>query len=164
MINHVYVEIGAMYPKTIIPGGTAVVFCANTVFVVTKSQEKDSTGELEGWNFNINIYKSRFVKEKSKLPITVMYDGGVQKYSGMLDLAIETKDVVKPSNGWYQLVNPETGELLGGKVRSKDTETESFLGVVLKRNSFKEAIKDKFKLSNGSISADWDMIEDVDKD
>jgi RecA/RadA recombinase len=165
MVNHVYMEIGAMFAKTIIPGGTAVTYSSNTVFVITKSQEKDGT-ELTGWNFNIGVHKSRFVKEKSRLPIRVMYEEGIKKYSGILDLALESGEVIKPSNGWFQLVDKETGELIGQKTRAKDTETEAFLGVVLKRASFQEWIKNKFKLGamQGLHDAEEELAEEALED
>lgn len=153
MINHVYQEMG-LFPKVIIPGGQAVTLSANTIFVITKSQEKAVDGGLDGWNFNIGIHKSRTVKEKSRLSVRVLYDGGILPYSGLLELAIESKDVIKPNNGWYQLVDPITGELIGNKVRAKDTETAAFLGTVIKRETFKTFIQDKFKLSNGTMLTD----------
>ena len=107
MINHVYVEIGAMYPKTIIPGGTAVTYSANTIFVITKAQDKNSSGELEGWQFTLNVHKSRFVREKAKFPFTVSYEKGIKPFSGLLDLAIDAGYVVKPSVGWYSRVDDE---------------------------------------------------------
>ena len=70
--------------------------------------------------------KSRYVKEKSSIPISVSWDGGVQKWSGLLDVALEGKYVAKPSNGWYCKVSKETGELLEPKVREKQTLEESF--------------------------------------
>lgn len=163
MVNHVYMEIG-LFPKAIIPGGTAVTYSSNTVFVIGKSQEKEGT-ELTGWNFNINIHKSRFVKEKSKLPIRVMYEEGIKKYSGILDLALESGEVIKPSNGWYQLVDIETGELIGAKTRAKDTETEEFLGVVLQRDSFKQWVKNKFKLGEmqGLQEAEEELADETEE-
>lgn len=161
MINHVYQSIGGMYPTTVIPGGTSVTYSANAIFVITKSQEKDGT-ELSGWNFNINIHKSRFVKEKSRLPFQVMYETGINKYSGLLDLALESGDIIKPSNGWYQLVDTETGEVIGGKIRANDTFSDAILGKVCKRESFKEFIRQKYKLTGSIISSEEDdFVDDI---
>lgn len=160
MINHVYQSIGGMYPTTVIPGGTSVTYSANQLFVITKSQEKDGT-ELTGWNFNLTVFKSRFVKEKSKLPFQVMYDTGINKYSGLLDLAIESGDIVKPKNGWYALVNKETGEL-STNMRAADTQTESVLGVVVKRPEFKQFIINKYKLT-GKLMSDDDITKAVNE-
>lgn len=159
MINHVYQSIGGMYPTTVIPGGTSVTYSSNSIFVITKAQEKGSDGELDGWNFTINSYKSRFVKEKSKFPFTVLYDGGIQPYSGLLDLAIESGHVVKPKNGWYALVDKKTGEV-GGNVRYKQTQTEEFLGSLLDNKEFKEFVKNKYKLTGNIQLSEDDIFED----
>jgi RecA/RadA recombinase len=146
LVNHVYSEIGAMYPKTIIPGGTSVTYSSNAVFVVTKSQEKGSDGDLDGWKFTIGIHKSRYVKEKERLPFTVLYDGGIQKYSGILDIAMEGNFVQKPKSGWYSLVDQETGELGTKNFRAKDFETDVIAGELLKSKKFQEYVKSRFKL------------------
>lgn len=146
MVNHVYSEIG-MFPKTVIPGGTAVTYSANTIFVITKSQEKNSDGDLDGWKFTINIHKSRYVKEKEKLPFRVLYDGGIQKYSGILDIALEGNFVQKPKVGWYSLVNMETGELGEKNFRAKDFDTDEIAGKLLGDTKFQTYIKDRYKLS-----------------
>jgi RecA/RadA recombinase len=151
VIQHVYQELG-LFPKTIMSGGQGGMLASDNVWIVGKSQEKDGT-ELVGYNFTITIEKSRYVKEKSKIPIRVTFDGGISKYSGILDLALEAGEVVKPTNGWYSLVNKETGEI-GGKVRAKDTEREDFLGEVLKRESFRLWVKDRYKLAQGKMIAD----------
>lgn len=147
-IQHVYKEMG-LYPKTIMSGGSGGLLSSDTVWIVGKSQEKEGT-ELVGYNFTINVEKSRYVKEKTKIPITVTFDGGISKYTGILDLAIEGGEV-KSSAGWYQLIDKETGELLDVKKRFKDTQTDEFLGVVIKRESFRQWVKDKYKLSQAKI-------------
>jgi len=53
----------ALYPKTIMSGGTGPMYSANTVFFIGKQQEKDGT-EVVGYNFIINVEKSRYVREK----------------------------------------------------------------------------------------------------
>lgn len=147
-ICHTYSTM-ELYSKQIISGGTGLLYSANQAFIMGKSQEKDGT-ELAGWNFTLNVEKSRYVREKSKLPLQVMYVGGIQKYSGILDLALESGEVIKPSHGWFSLVNKETGEISAEKVRMKDTQTDDFLGVVLQKDSFKQWVKNRFKL--GSIA------------
>lgn len=160
IINHIY-ETMELYSKPIVSGGTAVTYVANQIFIITKAQDKNSAGELEGFKFTINIEKSRFVREKSKLSFVVSYSTGINKWSSILDLAIESGDVLKPSNGWYQLVDKETGEV-GNKVRAKDTENDEFLGVVLKRKSFNEFVEKKFKLSN-IVEDEIIDLEEVDE-
>lgn len=158
MINHVYQSIGGMFPTTVIPGGTSVTYSANQIFVITKAQEKSSDGDLEGWKFTINIFKSRFVKEKAKLPFTVLYEKGIQLTSGLLDIALESGHIIKPSMGWYSRVNTETGEIEPKKFRAKDTDNLEFWVDILKSKSFNEFVQNKYQIANGSILSD-DALE-----
>jgi hypothetical protein len=145
-----------MYSRVVIPGGTAVTYAANSIFVISKAQEKDGT-ELVGYNFTINIEKSRYVREKSKLPIQVTYENGISKWSGLLDIALETGHVIKPSNGWYQKVNTETGEIAEQKFRLKDTQSGNFWNEVLSNETFKQAIRDRYQL--GAVPMTDDSLD-----
>lgn len=143
-INHTYQTL-EIYSKAQISGGTGILYSANDAWIISRSQEKDGT-ELAGYTFTINIEKSRRVKEKSKIPLTVMFDGGITRYSGLLDLALEAGIVIKPSMGWFQKVDPATGEVLDGKYRAKDTDTAEFWEPLLKSKEFNDAIRQKFLL------------------
>lgn len=133
--------------KQIISGGTGLMYSANQAFIIGKSQEKDGT-ELAGWNFTLNVEKSRWVKEKSKLPLQVLYDSGIQKYSGILDLALESGHAIKPKNGWYALVDMETGVISEKNFRIKDTNSEDFLGKVVAQESFKKFIRERYRIGS----------------
>lgn len=147
VINHTY-QTMEMYSKAVISGGTGVMYSCNQAFIIGRSQEKEGS-DLVGYNFTINIEKSRSVIEKSKIPLNVTFEGGINRYSGILELALEGNFVAKPSMGWYQLVDTSTGELVGSKIRARDTETEEFLGSVLKNPKFKEFVKRKYKIGVG---------------
>jgi RecA/RadA recombinase len=157
VVNHTYKEIG-MFPKDIVSGGTGIVYSADTIWIIGRQQEKTGT-EISGYNFIINIEKSRFVKEKSKIPITVSFEGGIQKYSGLMDIALEGSFVVKPSNGWYAKVDQETGEILE-KQRFSDTQTRLFWEDILNSEKFQEYIRKKYEISHGSIMEQLDMVEE----
>ena len=160
VVNHTYMEIG-MFPKAIVGGGTGSYYSADNIFIIGRQQEKEGA-EVIGYNFIINVEKSRYVKEKSKIPVSVSYDGGISTWSGLLDLAIESKHVVKPSNGWYSQVNVETGEVEDKKYREKDTDTKEFWMPILKQKSFREFIENKYTVSSGSImESDIDQTFDV---
>lgn len=160
-INHTY-QTMELYAKSVMSGGTGGMYSANQVFIIGKAQEKDGT-ELSGYNFTINIEKSRFVKEKSKFPFTVLFEGGIQKYSGILEIALEGGFVNKPSNGWYALVDQETGEI-GEKKRFSDTQTPEFMVPLLKNPKFNEYVKKKYEIGYGSIMADDVEVSDADEE
>ena len=156
VVNHTYKEIG-MFPKDIVGGGTGSYYSADNIFIIGRQQEKEGT-EVVGYNFIINVEKSRYVKEKSKIPVTVSFDGGISKWSGLLDLALESKHVVKPTNGWYSKVDITTGEVEEKKYRIKDTDTKEFWIPILKDKTFQQFIEDKYRVASGNI-----MSNDIDE-
>jgi RecA/RadA recombinase len=145
VVNHTYKEIG-LYPKDIVGGGTGSYYSADNIFILGRQQEKDGT-EVTGYNFIINVEKSRYVKEKSKIPVSVSFDGGISKWSGLLDIALESGHVVKPSNGWYSKVD-EDGVVEDKKYRLKETETKEFWMPILTNKSFYDYVKNKYSVGN----------------
>lgn len=152
VVNHTYKEIG-MFPKDIVGGGTGSYYSADNIFILGRQQEKEGT-EITGYNFIINVEKSRYVREKSKIPVSVSFDGGISKWSGLLDIALESKHVVKPSNGWYSKVNSETGEVGEKKYREKDTDTSEFWESILNDKTFHEFVTKKYGVATGNIMQD----------
>jgi RecA/RadA recombinase len=161
VVNHTYKEIG-MFPKDIVGGGTGSYYSADNIYILGRQQEKDGT-EIVGYNFIINVEKSRYVKEKSKIPISVSFDGGIQKYSGLVDIAIEGKFVSKPSPGWYAKIDQKTGEI-GDKVRFDATQTDEFWQPLLKNESFKEFVNGKYGIAYGNIMGETAILEEETDD
>ncbi|ADI96311.1 UvsX RecA-like recombination protein [Acinetobacter phage Ac42] len=146
-INHT-IETIEMFSKTVMTGGTGPMYAADTVFYIGKRQIKDGT-ELEGFQFVLNAEKSRYVKEKSKFFIDVTFEGGIDPYSGLLDMALELGMVVKPKNGWYARELTIDGEKRRETKswRAKDTKCTEFWGPLFKSQEFRDAIEKRYKLS-----------------
>lgn len=153
-IAHIYMTQD-LFPKAVVSGGTGILLSSDNVWLVGRSQEKDADG-LAGYNFTINIEKSRYVREKSKIPITVKFEGGISKYSGLLDIAMAANVVVKPSNGWYSRVDAD-GVIEAKKWRAKDTDSTEFWDSVLVNANFKSYIEANYRVSNGSLMSDEDI-------
>jgi RecA/RadA recombinase len=149
VVNHTYMEIG-LFPKAIVGGGTGAMYSADNVYILGRQQEKEGT-EIVGYNFIINVEKSRYVKEKSKIPVNVTFDGGLSKWSGLLDVALESGHVIKPSNGWYSKVDLETGVVEDKKYRIKDTDSKDFWLPILTSKSFYDFIKNKYSIGQGEV-------------
>jgi RecA/RadA recombinase len=150
VVNHVYMT-QEMYSKAVVSGGTGIYYSADNIWIIGRQQDKDDK-ELLGYHFVINIEKSRYVKEKSKIPITVGFDSGINKWSGLLDLALEGKYIVKPKQGWYARVDQETGEISGKNYRAADiVDNGDFWKTILSETNFAEWIKNKYALSSGEI-------------
>jgi len=148
VVNHTYMEIG-MFPKAIVGGGTGSYYSADNIFVIGRQQEKEGT-EVVGYNFIINVEKSRYVREKSKIPVTVRHDGGISKWSGLLDIAIDSGHVIKPSNGWYSKVDAD-GVIEDKKYRIKETDTSDFWLPILKQKSFQDYVQNTYQIATGNI-------------
>ena len=160
VVNHTYKEIG-LYPKDIVGGGTGSYYSADNIFILGRQQEKEGT-EVVGYNFIINVEKSRYVKEKSKIPVTVSFGGGISKWSGLLDIALESGHVIKPNNGWYSRVNKDTGEIEQKKWRIKDTDSKDFWMQIVTSKSFGEYVQNKYAIAHGDIIRDEEILEQMD--
>lgn len=162
-INHT-IETMEMFSKTVMTGGTGVMYSADSVFIIGRRQIKEKGEELQGYSFVLNSEKSRTVKEKSKFFIDVTFDGGISPFSGLLDMAMELGFVVKPKNGWYSrsFLNKETGEMCQEEKnwRAKDTNSSTFWAPVFKHEPFRDAIKRRYKL--GEIVSDKAVEAEVE--
>ena len=150
-VNHTYKEIG-LFPKDIVGGGTGIYYSADNIWILGRQQDKVGT-EIKGYHFVINVEKSRYVKEKSKIPISVSWEGGVQQFSGLLDVALAGGYVVKPSNGWYSVAGDEK------KVRQADTLKKEFWTPIFEGTDFAEFIKSQYSIG---LAQKVDMDEIVD--
>ena len=157
-VNHTYMEIG-LFPKAIVGGGTGIYYSADNIWILGRQQDKKGT-EIQGYHFVINVEKSRYVKEKSKIPITVSWDGGVRNYSGLLDVALAGSYITKPSNGWYARVDQTTGEY-GPKVRHDQTLEKEFWDPIFAETDFKEFIKKQYTIGHKEQVSMDEIVEEA---
>ena len=157
VVNHIYMEMG-LYPKAVVGGGTGSYYSADNIYIIGRQQEKDNT-EISGYNFIINVEKSRFVKEKSRIPISVSFKGGISPWSGLIEVALEAGAVIKPKNGWYQKVDLETGEVVEKNYRLADTDNKDFWLPILKSKKFRQFIEDKYMIAAGTIVSDEELAD-----
>lgn len=162
VVNHTYQEIG-LFPKQIVSGGTGIYYSADNIYIIGRQQEKEGT-EVVGYNFIVNVEKSRFVKEKSKIPVEVTYEGGISTWSGLLDVALEGKFVIKPSNGWYSKIDTKTGEIEDKKYRIKDTYTKDFWMPILQSKAFREYIESRYKTASIDMVANEMTGQELDEE
>ena len=145
-VAHIYMT-QEMFSKPVVSGGTGPYYSADNIFIVGRQQEKEGT-ELVGYSFIMNVEKSRYVREKAKIPVTVTYEGGISKYSGLLEMALESGHVIKPNQGWYSKVNVETGEVDAKRYRIKDTDTAAFWEPILATESFKKWVTSNYQFGS----------------
>lgn len=154
VVNHTYKEM-SLYPKDIVSGGTGSYYSADAIWIIGRQQEKDGK-ETTGYNFVINIEKSRHVREKSKIPITVTHEGGIMRWSGLFDVAKDGGYIKNPKVGWWEAINPETGEVLTEKLyREKELENNGeFWKMMIDKTNFAEYIQKEYMMSAKSLLSD----------
>jgi len=167
VVNHTYKEI-ALYPKDIVSGGTGAYYSSDAIWIIGRQQEKDGN-EVSGYHFVINIEKSRYVREKSKIPITVTFEGGISRWSGLMDVAEEGGYLRKPKVGWYEAVDPKTGEVLSEKLlRAKEiVDNPAFWTMMFTKTDFATHIKDRYTMATKTHFAESapivsDLEEELD--
>ena len=147
VINHTY-QTQETYSKTVVSGGTGIEYSSNTIFTIGKRQVKDGD-ELVGWEFVLNANKSRYIKEKSAIPITVTYSGGIDKWSGLLDVALATGHVTKPKVGWFTRPNVDGPE--GKNWRKAGTNCAEFWDPLLSDKKFCSDVEALFVLTSSQM-------------
>ncbi len=152
VVNHTY-KTQETYSKDVVSGGTGPYYSADNVFIIGRQQvkQKQDDKEIIGWQFIIKVDKSRFVREKSRIPITVRFEGGVSKYSGLLDMAVLAGVVVKPKDGFYSRVDSTTCAVEKEQFRARATDTDEFWNPILNDHKFSEWVKDRYKLSSNNL-------------
>lgn len=163
-INHTYKTL-EMYSKEVVGGGTGSYYSADNIWIVGRRQVKDDK-ELTGYDFIINVEKSRYVREGSKIPITVKFGGGIEKYSGLFDIGVEMGFVTKDRNPedkrkfQYFLHDPETGEEIGRHDTEIECRNSPKWEDVLKSKKFCNEVEMSYKIGGRDVElfADEEIV------
>lgn len=108
-IAHTY-KTQDFFPKDIVGGGTGSVYTSNSTFILSKSKEtENSNSNIVGFNFNLKVYKSRFVKEGKVFTLNSNFIDGIDPYSGLFEWCLENGYIVSPSRGFYSK-HPKYGD------------------------------------------------------
>lgn len=146
VVNHVYKEIG-MFPKDIVGGGTGMYLSSDNIWIIGRRQDKEGN-EIVGYDFVINIEKSRHVREKSKIPISVSHKNGISRWSGLFDIALEGGFIKEAKKGWYT-IDGETSFR-----RSEGENNSAYWKTMMTNQDFIEYIKNTYQVSHGKIMQD----------
>jgi RecA/RadA recombinase len=95
--NHVYAVIGSYVPMKDMGGGSGAKYAADTIVFLSKKNEKIDD-KVAGQIIHVKMVKSRLSREQTKIDTRILYDGGLDRYYGLLDLAEEAGLVKKVAN------------------------------------------------------------------
>ena len=86
--NHTYDVIGSMFPQKEMGGGSGLKYAASSIIYLSKKKEKDGT-EIIGNIIHCKNHKSRLTVENKMVDVRLTYDKGLDRYYGLLDLALK---------------------------------------------------------------------------
>ena len=86
--NHTYDVVGSMFPTKEMGGGSGLKYAASSIVYLSKKKEKDGT-EVIGNIVHCKNHKSRLTIENKMVDVRLTYNKGLDKYYGLLDLALK---------------------------------------------------------------------------
>ena len=162
VINHVYDENG-LFPKTIMGGGTGPYLSADEIFFITRSQNKASDKKtVLGYTFTLVAEKSRYIKEKSKIPLDVSWENGVNPFSALLELGLEQGAISETAkgSGKFNLID-ENGEIINDKPLTRKTLKKDEYIWLLKQKDFCEYVKEKYQIP-ATDESERELVEELE--
>jgi len=153
--NHIYEDPAAMFPTLVkaMPGGTAAVYLPSVTIQLARKpvkEDKNTDGKLavgqksySGVILRALTVKNRFIKQYLQGEMYLSFDKGLNKYYGLLDLAVGLGAVTQ-TGATYQLPD---GKKLGYYSKWKD-DTELWDNTIIP--VIEEKIKQEWAYSNKS--------------
>jgi len=136
MTNHTYDVIGSMFPQKEMGGGSGLKYAASNIVYLSKRKVKDGT-EVVGNIIHCKNYKSRLTKENAIIDVLLTYTKGLDKYYGLLDIAVDEGIFKKVST---RIETPDGKKVFGKTII--DNPEEYFTKEILEK--IDEATKRKF--------------------
>ena len=144
--NHTYDVIGSMFPQKEMGGGSGLKYAASSIIFLSRRKEKDGT-EVIGQIIHCKNAKSRLTVENRVVDVRLTYDTGLDRYYGLLDLALAS-GIFKKSSTRVELPN---GKTVFGKTINNNPE-EYFTEDVMEK--LEEVVKEYFKYGNKTRTDD----------
>jgi RecA/RadA recombinase len=103
--NHVYDNIGSFIGGHVQSGGKGSKYAASVIIGLTKAKHKDGE-KHDGSVISATTVKSRLTREGMKVKTLIRFDGGLDRYYGLIDLA-EKAGIFKKVSTRYLLPDRE---------------------------------------------------------
>ena len=85
--NHTYDVIGSMFPQKEMGGGSGLKYAASSIIYLSRKKEKEGT-QVIGNIIHCKNAKSRLTVENRVVDVRLTYDKGLDRYYGLLDMAL----------------------------------------------------------------------------
>ena len=144
--NHTYDVVGSMFPTKEMGGGSGLKYAASSIVYLSKKKEKDGT-EVVGNIIHCKNHKSRLTVENKMVDVRLMYERGLDRYYGLLELALKY-GIFKAVSTRIELPD---GTKTFGKTINNDPE-KFFTEEVMKQ--LDEVAQKEFKYGNQEVEND----------
>lgn len=94
--NHTYQGMG-MFATKEMSGGGGIKYAANNIIFLSKAKDKDKDGNVIGAKIRCKVVKSRITREQIEGTILLNHQKGLDKFYGLVDLALEANIFQKVS-------------------------------------------------------------------
>lgn len=160
VVNHVY-KTQEMFSKDVVSGGQKLELSSQTIIILSRSKEKNNDNEVTGYTFNMKIMKSRTAKEETRVPITVSWNGGIHRWSGMTDIA-SALDVIEETkisrSKAFKFVKNDGTELI---VKASELDTHDvFWQSVLKESNLRQLIENTYTVGGSGAKVEQLMADE----
>jgi hypothetical protein len=149
--NHTYDVVGSMFPTKEMGGGSGLKYAASTIVYLSKKKEKEGT-EVVGNIIHCKNAKSRLTIENKQVDVRLMYERGLDRYYGLLELA-EKYGIFKKVSTRYEL--PDGTKIFGKSINNEPEKyfTEEIMQLLDK------AASQEFKYGNLKIVEEEEVEE-----
>ena len=139
VINHVYAGM-SQYAPDVVSGGTGLYLASEDIIAIGRSKVKAKDGSHAGYTFKLRLEKSRACREGAVLPLTVTFDEGIDKYTGLFEIAKATGDIYAPTKGWWSRKFSDGSEDKKWRISEIENNQEEFFEGLIEKTDFKKAI------------------------
>jgi RecA/RadA recombinase len=142
--NHTYKSQNTYVPEDVISGGNGFLFAASIVVSMNKNKlREDEAGKkvnsVLGIRSKLKCVKSRYAKPFEEIEVTIPYNTGMSRYSGLFDMC-EQKGVFVKDGNRYRYVSCEGTE---HKLFRKEMTSDFYDMVIREWDDTKETIRTK---------------------
>ena len=126
MLDNGVVTHNSYVPTKAMSGGSGLIYVSDSIAMLSKSKDRDKDKNIVGSIVTAKMFKSRLSRENSEVDVRISYSGGLDKYYGLLDMAVDA-GMVEHSGGKYTFPNQKP--VFGAKIQEAPEKffTEAFL-------------------------------------
>ena len=150
--NHTYDVVGSMFPTKEMGGGSGLKYAASSIVYLSKKKEKDGT-EVVGNIIHCKNHKSRLTIENKMVDVRLMYERGLDRYYGLLELALKA-GIFKSISTRIEL--PDGTKTFGKTINNQPEKfyTEDVM------NQLDEFAQKEFKYGQKPVEVEEDAVQE----